>query len=371
MDFKTSFAENKQNLTRIWTERLYKEYENVLFHFSIKLVRPQIVITDNTSILGLWSPESRTISISRKLIEMHAWDIVIEVLKHEMAHQIVSEVFKFYEQHGTLFKKACGMLAVADWASSATGKLPEFVPSWRDKSLSDEDERLLKRAEKLLSLAESANEHEAALAMRRVRELYEKYNIDHIKASAQSELVWTILTRRKKKTDIVDSMILSVLNKHFFVRVIHTNLFDAKDCEEYKAAEIVGTKQNVLMAEYVYHFLRQKVQTLCKEYRKQTACSALQGRSYSIGLLTGFIQKLDEESVIPRSSEQTALVKVCDKQINEFLRFRHPKITNKRYGASYRDSGSYENGKSDGRRISISKGVSHSSGNTGRFLAGK
>jgi hypothetical protein len=371
MDFKTSFAENKQNLTRIWTERLYKEYENVLFHFGIKLIRPQIVITDNISILGLWSPKSRTISISRKLIEMHAWDIVIEVLKHEMAHQIVSEHFKFYEQHGTLFKRACSMLAVADWAASATGKLPESVPSWREKSLSDDDEKLLKRAEKLLSLAESANEHEAALAMRRVRELYEKYNIEHIKAAQQSELVWTILTRRKKKTDIVDSMILSVLNKHFFVRVIHTTLFDATDCEEYKAAEIMGSKQNVLMAEYVYHFLRQKIQMLCKEYRQQSKCSALQSRSYAIGLMTGFIQKLDEESTVPRSSEQNALVKVCDKQINEFLKYRHPKITNKRYGASYRDSSSYENGKNDGRKISISKGLSHSSGNLGRLLAVK
>jgi len=370
MDIKSSHFENKQNLTRIWTDRLYKEYENVLFHFGLRLVRPQIVITDNLSILGLWSPESRTISISRKLIESHAWDIVIEVLKHEMAHQIVSEQFKFYEQHGTLFKKACAMLAVADWAASATGKLPESVPSWREKCLSDEDERLLKRAEKLLSLAESANEHEASLAMRRVRELYEKYNIEHIKAAHQSELVWTILTRRKKKTDIVDSMILSVLNKHFFVRVIHTTLFDALDCEEYKAAEIMGTKQNVLMAEYVYHFLRQKVQTLSKEYRRETGRSALQARSYAIGLLTGFIQKLDEESNVPRTSEQTALVKVCDKQINEFLRFRHPKITNKRYGASYRDSSSYENGKSDGRRISISKGVNHSSADTSRFLIG-
>lgn len=368
MSVKQQYSDNKQNLTRIWTERLYKEYENVLYHFSVKLVAPQIVISDNTAVYGLWSPETRTISISRKLIESHAWDIVIEVLKHEMAHQIVSEVFNFYEQHGTLFRRACTMLAVTDWAASATGKLPESVPSWREKKLSEEDERLLKRAEKLLALAASVNEHEAALAMRRVRELYEKYNIEHIRNAQQTEMVWTILTRKKKKTDIIDSMILSIINKHFFVKVIHTTLFDAESCGEFKAAEVLGSRQNVLMAEYVFHFLRQQTDSLTRQYRRETGTDAIKARSYGIGLLTGFMQKLDHEAKTGISEETSALIRTGDGQAAAFLRTRHPKIANRRYGASYRDGNSYENGRKDGGKISISKGVTQSAGNKGHFL---
>lgn len=368
MSVRQQFADNKQNLTRIWTERLYKEYENVLYHFGVKLIRPQIVISDSISAYGLWSSETRTISISRSLIESYSWDIVIEVLKHEMAHQIVSEIFNFYEQHGALFKRACTMLAVAEWAASATGKLPEAVPSWREKKLSDEDERLLKRAEKLLALATSVNEHEAELAMRRVRELYEKYNIENIRNSQQTDMVWTILTRKKKKTDIIDSMILSIINKHFFVKIIHTTLFDAASCNEFKAAEVLGSRQNVLMAEYVFHFLRQQTDSLTKHYRRETGTDAIKARSYAVGLLTGFMQKLDSEIKAGASQESNALIKTSEGQAAAFLRIRHPKIANRRYGASYRDSGSYENGRKDGGKISISKGVTQSSGNLGRFL---
>jgi hypothetical protein len=365
---KNHFHNDRQNLTRIWTERLYREYENVLFHFGVRLVTPQIVITDNISALGLWNSETRTISIARKLVEDHSWDIVIEVLKHEMAHQIVSELFAYNELHGALFKKACGMLAVADWAASATGRLPDVVPSWREKSLSDEDERLLKRAEKLLALAESANEHEASLAMKRVRELYEKYNFENIRAARSPDLVWTVLCRKKRKTDTVDSMILSILNRHFFVRVIHTNLYDAADNVDYKAAEVLGSRQNVLMAEYVYHFLRQKTESLTDEYRRRAGVSAMQGRSYAIGLLTGFMQKLNAEAGEQHTSEEKSLVKSCDRQLADYLRSRHPKIANRRFGATYRDSGSYESGRQDGRRISISRGVTHSAGNQGKLL---
>lgn len=368
MSVKQQATENKQNLTRIWTDRLYREYENIVFHFGVRMITPQIVITTSESALGLWNSETRTISIARKLIETHSWDIVIEVLKHEMAHQIVSEVFAYNDLHGALFKKACGMLAVAEWAASATGKLPESIPSWREKSLTDEDERLLKRAEKLLALAESANEHEASLAMKRVRELYEKYNFEHIRAARRPDLVWTMLSRKKKKTDAVDSMILSILNRHFFVRIIHTTLYDAVDNLDYKAAEVLGSRQNVLMAEYVYHFLRQKTETLTCDYRKKTGASSLQGRSYAIGLLTGFMQKLNSEAGQNHTSEEQALVKSGDHQLATYLRSRHPKIANRRFGATYRDSSSYENGRQDGRRISISRGVTHATGSRGKLL---
>ena len=68
--------------------------------------------------------------------------------------------------HGNAFQAACLRLGVAEWARLASGELPQQIPSWRDKLLSKDEERLLKRAEKLLALAASTNEYEATLAMR-------------------------------------------------------------------------------------------------------------------------------------------------------------------------------------------------------------
>ena len=63
----------------------------------------------------------------------------------------------------------CRRLGVATWASSASCDLPPEIPDWHQRVLTSEEERLLNRAEKLLALAESSNEHEAALAVERVR----------------------------------------------------------------------------------------------------------------------------------------------------------------------------------------------------------
>src|SRR5262249_52138763 len=55
--------------------------------FKRKLVAPSIELSDAASRLGRWIAESRTIEISRPLVLEQPWGVVIEVLKHEMAHQ--------------------------------------------------------------------------------------------------------------------------------------------------------------------------------------------------------------------------------------------------------------------------------------------
>lgn len=366
----------KRDVLKQWTERLYVEYDNILYHFRLKLRPPVIRIEELAGSWGLWSPQTRCLTISRRLIELYPWDVVIEVLKHEMAHQVVNEVYGVVELHGPHFKRACAKLGVAPWAAAASGELPHEIPSWKEKRLTEDEERLLKRVEKLLSLASSANEHEAALAMQRVRQLYAKYNIDRIEGRRDASNVYCMISHKKRRIESTDSMIFSILTEHFFVKAIYTNLYDATDLCEYKAVELLGTRENVLMAEYVYFFLRNQLRALWKDFKRRTGKEGARAkRSYSLGVLTGFRDKLAAEPSIAREDTETrpasvsqALLKVGDRELEEFVGFRHPRLTSRRWGTGSGDRSSYDAGVADGGKVTIHKGITKSDGNRGLRL---
>lgn len=117
---------------RAWTDRLYSEYEDILYQYNLSLLKPVIRVEPLCSEWGNWNPETRSIALARHLIEEHPWDIVVEVLKHEMAHQLADERLGAYESaHGMIFRHACRLLGVADWAAGDGCELPSEIPNWR------------------------------------------------------------------------------------------------------------------------------------------------------------------------------------------------------------------------------------------------
>ena len=108
----------RQDILRAWTDRLYSEYEYILYQFNLRLLKPVIRIEPLSRDWGHWNPETRSIAIARRLIEEHPWDVVIEVLKHEMAHQVADERLGGsdggHTPHGATFQRACSMLGVAE-----------------------------------------------------------------------------------------------------------------------------------------------------------------------------------------------------------------------------------------------------------------
>lgn len=371
-----SAEELKAKIWLAWTNQLYREYDNVLYQYGVRLSRPLIRITDHASIWGAWDAKLRCISIARRLIELHSWDIVVEILKHEMAHQWVSDHYGDVGlPHGERFITACRRLGVADWAARATGELPETIEHWKDRALAPEEEKLLKRAEKLLALATSANEHEALLAMQRVRELYARYNIERLRAGLRDGMVYLVVTRRQKRTSQAESMIFSLLTQFFFVKVVMGSRYDAKDCCEYRIAELMGTRQNVLMAEYVYHFLWNQSQLLWGSYRRQTKSGGSGRASFVLGVLVGFRDKLAKQdspavTVSPdlSPSDARALVVQGDAELEAWVAQRYPRLSSRRFSTSYADNGSFAAGHSEGRRLTLNRPIERSDGVQGRLL---
>jgi hypothetical protein len=374
----TSPEESRDWFVRAWIGRLYSEYDRILFQYRLRLATPVIRIQPLISVWANWNPAGRAITLAERLIDDHPWDIVIDILKHEMAHQLVDEGpggrAPQEGPHGARFQEACRRLGVPSWAAAATGTLPLEIPNWRDNALAPEEQRLLERVDKLLALAQSTNEHEAALAVERVRELYAKYNLERIRSGATSTHVHCVINQKRRRIPAEESVIFSILNAHFMVRAVFNGLYDARDLCEYKVVELMGTRENVLMAEYVYYFLLKQLEILWREYRLRTSQPATMRRSYMLGALEGFRKKLTASAEaeaggdIAASQSTRALLRRADQQLDKFVAMRFPRLSTRSLGGGrhYRDS--FNDGVTDGASITLHRGVDGKSGNRGAQL---
>ena len=87
-------SQEEVGLRRAWVSELYFEHETICWQYRVDLPKPFIEITNSKSEWGAWSAGSRALRISGVLILEYSWEITLNVFKHEMAHQIVSEVLR-------------------------------------------------------------------------------------------------------------------------------------------------------------------------------------------------------------------------------------------------------------------------------------
>ena len=128
--------------------------------FGGRLSCPTFALSDAKSRLGQWSASSRTLELSRSLLVDLRWGALVEVLKHEMAHQYVDEVLGEREEaaHGPAFRAG---------VQGARHRRPRQRCSLPTEGAEPAREELaaLEKISRLLSLASSPNEHEAQAAM--------------------------------------------------------------------------------------------------------------------------------------------------------------------------------------------------------------
>ncbi|MEY4064106.1 MAG: hypothetical protein RIR26_314 [Pseudomonadota bacterium] len=375
-------------LESAWLNQLSSEFESLCYQYRLKLHKPVFEIREMKSQWGQWDPLTRTLSISRLLIQQHSWQHVLGVFKHELAHMIVTDIFSGDSTHGPDFQKACGLLGVPEEYRGAGLDLGEPLRTWQESvHVPEEDAVILRKVEKLLAMAESNNENEAFLAMARVQELIHKYNLDRVVSRRKSRYVSLIVNHRKQKVDRLQRMIAGILTGYYFVDIVFSDLYDAHENTVHKTMEILGTDQNVLMAEYVYNFLRQQSESLWDQYRQQKSLKGHAPKmSFQTGVVSGFKRKLDQlekskskaASRVPSAApdagvwqaseaSSTALMKFNDPGLRQFVSSRFPRLTSVRSGGRVLGE-HYDQGKAQGERIVIHKGISSNGGRSGALL---
>jgi hypothetical protein len=373
-------VEEEIKFQRAWILELHREHEAICWRYRVGLARPMIEISNSRREWGAWDVGSRTIRVSAAVIKEYPWDVTLNVFKHEMAHQIVTDIFGAADGHGPLFEQACNMIGVPGAFQGARGDEPRKRVDFRDEEIDSENMRMLDKVRKLLSLARSGNENEAFLAMHKANELIEKYNIDRIEKDKAAKFVYAIIHHKKKRIENYQRRICLILREHFFVDVVYSSLYDPTACQTYRTIELLGTVENVRIAEYVYYFLMNQMEILWKAHQRKAPAPAFRNkRSYRLGVLKGFHDKLDRQARERRRPYQpetggpktmSALICSEDKAMNAFVKMRFPRMYRYRTRQAMVHQGTYQAGLHDGKRLNIHKGIERSDGYRGRLLTG-
>jgi predicted SprT family Zn-dependent metalloprotease len=370
---------------RKWLHQLQSEFKQICSWHRISLAVPAFRISDSPATLGSWHPETRMISISSALINEYSWDAVINVLKHEMAHQYVHEYLgRGLEQpHGQSFGEACKKLGVLFPFNAATGDTPKAFVAAQQYDRDSEYDKKVSKVQKMLSLAGSGNKHEAAAAMGKANSFIRKYNLERLGSHESPRYSYEIINIRKKRLHSIERRIAGLLMDYFYVDIVYSELFDPGSGESFKTIELLGTRENVAFARHVFDFLSHRVEFLWENYRKTDKAPGKLRKTYILGLLQGFREKLEKEEKkqtastgisagIGRHRTISALVVAKDPGLSEFTTHRFPRLRKVQYRATGIYSAStYAAGKSEGKKITIHKTVKHEDGNLGRLLGHK
>lgn len=322
---------------------LQREFQDIARMRRMKFSLVNVQLFDSISKWGEYDHLTRMISISRSLVEKFPWDHVVGVLKHEMAHQWVYENYSDVDvsAHGKEFHQACEKLKLqARYCSTKV----EIIAENPDFASDAQVNPLIEKVKKLMSLATSSNEHEASLAATKVRELYLKYNIEQTGLQSQAKFQHLIISTNRKRLSLVEKKAISILVQFYFVQVIVIQQFNAKTGEHYQALEILGRQENILMAEYVYHFLLRT----CKQYP---------GTSMKLGILDGFGSKLKAQPVIeiPRGRE---LLVIADHALENYMHDYFPRLRSMRSSSRRISNSDYNHGVSQGQKLNLNKPIS-------------
>jgi hypothetical protein len=215
---------------------------------------------------------------------------------------------------------------------------------------------IIEKIRKLLALAHSSNEFEAALAAAHVQRLLSEHNLGMADIEA---------SYKPDKADKIEIEATRTLPK--WVRHLSAGVCSAFDCQAIHnpsngMLSFIGVGADAQVAVYTFSYLVNTVRTLCSAYMKEHVGNGANGRtrelmrqSYYLGAVTTINERLKEQKVsTPVTSGalvpiKEALIRQTMSEIDD-IRTVHSRRSYIHYDA-------YRKGKNDGSRVTIRKGV--------------
>lgn len=319
-----------------------REYEALnISLFERRLRRPTLGWLDaSEACLGQWKSDQRRLSLSIRLLQ-GGWGGLVEVLKHEMAHQYVDEVLGVRQRpHGAVFREVCGKRGIDARASGPPQATEEGGSA------------VLERVQKLLSLAASDNAYEAEAAMAAAHRLLLKHNLELLPHT--STYCFDHIGKPSGRIFEYQRLVALILGEHFFVQTLWVPVWRPAEGKRGSVIEVCGTRSNVELAAYVHDFLHSAAERLWAVHRRDRAIrSNKERREFLSGVMSGFRSKLEEEG---RQVERQGLVWQGDPALRDYLKARHPHTTWVRFAAR-RANASRQHGHAAGQRLVLHRGL--------------
>jgi len=219
---------------------------------------------------------------------------------------------------------------------------------------------IIEKIKKLLALANSSNEHEAALAAGHAQRLLSEHNL----AMADIEAA-----HRPDKADKVETAVSKSLPK--WLRHLSAGISTAFDCQAIHhpatgKMTFIGVGADVQIAAYTFTYLDRTIRKLCGTYMKLHVGSTIANRhrelmrqSYYLGAVSTITARLREQK------EQTpvttgALVPVKEGLIRQAMN-EIGNVRTMHSRRSYVNSDAYSSGQTDGGQVGIHHGITGAS----------
>ncbi|MFK7928821.1 MAG: SprT-like domain-containing protein [Myxococcota bacterium] len=309
-------------------------------------MRPPTLGLHEVGALGQFHSGRRTLTLQRAFVLAAPWGQVVEVLRHEMAHQYVRETLGIHDEspHGASFRRVCRDRGIDARAAG--------LPVAEDPV----EQRLVRRIQALLRLADSPEPHEAAAAARAARRLLAEHDLSL--TDPDEARTFRQVGPCKGRFDPWEKTLAGLLGEHFGVSVIYVQAYRPTRGTWGRIVELMGPAHHVEIAAYVHDVLRDTGETLWAQHRRSQGLNGnAERRRYLFGVLVGFRETLQREL----NTAETALVKVKDSQTAAYVRRRYPHLRTGRR-ASVKTSRATEHGRAAGRNIQLRPGVSTSGG---------
>jgi predicted SprT family Zn-dependent metalloprotease len=325
-------------------------------YFKGVLKTPQLILVDSKSYYGRYHHVTRVIELSRPFVLEQTWGVVLEVLKHELAHQFVHEVLGEQEEpHGPAFRAVCERLGID--------------PSARGLPVASKGsaQHVLDRVHRLLALAQSDNQHEAEAAAAAAQRLMLRHNIASADLGERSDYGFAHLGRITGRVTEWERRLGNVLGSHFFVEVIWVPAFDVRTQKRGSVLEAIGTPENLALASYVHAFLCATAERCWAEHRRAQGLRGNRDRLvFYAGVMSGFAESLERQAKVHRKD---GLVYVPHAQLDVYTRKRHPRLRTVSHQGSRRGD-AFAEGQRAGRGVVLQRGIKAGPSGDVRLLKG-
>jgi hypothetical protein len=315
--------------------------------FGRRMSPPGLALEDMSG-HGRWERLTRRLVLSRRLVAHGTWIEVLEVLKHEMAHQYVDEVLRVTDEtaHGATFRAVCRERAIDARAASPAVAV-------------DAADAITERVRRLLALADRGTEHEAHVALQSAMRLMARHGITS--TPAREEPAWAArqIDDVRPRWPAHRTALVGALSRHLGCPTLWVRGCDASNGKIGSAVEVVGRPETLELFEHMYVFVLRAVERGWLEHRRaHPHVSDRDRRSFLLGAVQGFARTLDREVAALR---EEGLVWSRDAAIDDVHARRHPKVT-RRGGGSYLLNDAHAAGQREGGRIQVREALKGGAG---------
>ena len=338
------------------------EWETALYVLDTnhqRLLKPPLFsIRSMHSRWGYWDPSKNEICLSRQLVHHYPWDSVREVLLHEMAHQMTDRIFDAGSEkpHGPTFKKSCRLLRANPQASGTHPLLADRI----HRDLNSPEDKRIQRVQKLLSLAQSRNRHEAEAAMLKAHELIEKYNLDLLDQNKPRNFVSVFAGEPALRHPREAYHLANLLLDFYFVQGLWVPAFVLPKNKMGRVLEISGTREHIQMAHYVFDFISSFINREWSHYNQAKKLTRRRKTDFAVGIIEGFRNQLSDNRAPKKPNSKNtskAITQASDPQLNNYFAYRYPHTANVKKKALRQDRTVLKDGIRIGQKMILSKGI--------------